>query len=91
MPVLFVNTRTVKNMGRYFSIQMKSKTTLDKIILNDSSHGILIEGDLGELSELSILEEKLLEIQFTNGVLRLEINRPELLRATEKSISEQER
>jgi len=70
---------------------MKSKTTLDKIILNDSPHGILIEGDLGELSELSILEEKLLEIQFTNGVLRLEINRPELLRATEKSISEQER
>jgi len=65
---------------------MKSKTTLDKIILNDSQQGILIEGDLGELSELSILEEKLLEIQFTNGVLRLEINRPELLRATEKSI-----
>lgn len=91
MPVLFVNTRTVKNMGRYFSIQMKSKTTLDKIILNNSPHGILIEGDLGELSELSILEEKLLEIQFTNGVLRLEINRPELLQATEKSISEQER
>ena len=91
MPVLFINTRTVKNMGRYFSIQMKSKTTLDKIILNDSQQGILIEGDLGELSELSILEEKLLEIQFTNGVLRLEINRPELLRATEKSISEQER
>ena len=86
MPVLFINTRTVKNMGRYFSIQMKSKTTLDKIILNDSQQGILIEGDLGELSELSILEEKLLEIQFTNGVLRLEINRPELLRATEKSI-----
>ena len=91
MPVLSINTRTVKNMGRYFSIQMKSKTTLDKIILNDSQQGILIEGDLGELSELSILEEKLLEIQFTNGVLRLEINRPELLRATEKSISEQER
>jgi len=65
---------------------MKPKTTLDKIILNDSQQGILIEGDLGELSELSILEEKLLEIQFTNGVLRLEINRPELLQATEKSI-----
>lgn len=70
---------------------MKSKTTLDKIIVNDSQHGILIEGDLGDLSELSILEEKLLEIQFTNGVLRLEINQPELLQATEKSILEHEK
>ena len=73
-------------MGRYFSIQMKSKTSLDKIILNDNQDGILIEGDLGDLSELTILEEKLLEIQFSNGVLRLEINQPELLQATEKSI-----
>lgn len=73
-------------MGRYFSIQMKSKTSLDKIIINDSQQGILIEGDLGDLSELSILEEKLLEIQFSNGVLRLEISQPELLQATEKSV-----
>ena len=76
----------MKNMGRYFSIQMKSKTSLDKIIVNDSQQGILIEGDLGDLTELSILEDKLLEIQFSNGVLRLEINQPELLQATEKSI-----
>ena len=65
---------------------MKSKTSLDKIILNDNQDGILIEGDLGDLSELTILEEKLLEIQFSNGVLRLEINQPELLQAAEKSI-----
>jgi len=65
---------------------MKSKTSLDKIIINDSQQGILIEGDLGDLSELSILEEKLLEIQFSNGVLRLEISQPELLQATEKSV-----
>jgi hypothetical protein len=68
-------------MGRNFSIQMNSKIYLDKIILNDDNQGILIEGNLGDLIELSLLEDKLLEIQFSNGILRLEINRPELLHA----------
>ncbi len=73
-------------MGSFFSIQMNSKTDLDKVMINDDKHGILIEGDLGELSNISLLEEKLLEIQFTKGVLRLELNQSELIRATEKSI-----
>lgn len=73
-------------MDRFFSIQMNSKKDLDKVMINDDKHGILIEGDLGNLSEISLIEEKLLEIQFKKGVLRLEINRSELLQATEKSI-----
>ena len=73
-------------MGRFFSIQMNSKTDLDKVMINDDKHGILVEGDLGDLSEVSLIEEKLLEIKFTKGVFRLEINRLELLQATEKSI-----
>ncbi len=63
---------------------MNSKKYLDKIILNDDKQGILIEGNLGDLIELSLLEDKLLEIQFSNGILRLEINRPELLHATKE-------
>jgi len=69
-------------MGRNFSIQLNSKINLDKIIVNNDHQGILIEGDLGDLTELTLLEDKLLEIQFSNGILRLEINKPELLRVT---------
>jgi len=69
-------------MGKYFSIQLKSKQNLDKIIVNDDQQGILIEGDFGNLLDLFLLEDKLLEIQFSNGVLRLEINKSELLQAT---------
>jgi hypothetical protein len=69
-------------MGRYFSIQMNSKKNLDKIIVNDDQQGILIEGDLGDLIDLFVLEDKLLEVQFSHGVLRLEINQPELLQLT---------
>ena len=69
-------------MGKYFSIQLKSKQNLDKIIVNDDQQGILIEGNFGNLLDLFLLEDKLLEIQFSNGVLRLEINKSELLQAT---------
>lgn len=71
-------------MGRYFSIQMNSKQNLDKIIVNDGQKGILIEGDFGDLIDLSLLEDKLLEIHFSNGVLRLEVNNSELLQVTTK-------
>jgi len=73
-------------MGRYFSIQMNSKVNLDKVMINDNKEGILIEGDLGEFQEISLIEAKLLELQFSTGVLRLEITLPELLRVTDESI-----
>ena len=73
-------------MGRYFSIQMNSKVNLDKVMINDNKEGILIEGDLGDFQEISLIEEKLLELQFTTGVLRLEITLPELLQVTDESI-----
>lgn len=82
----------MKNMGRNFSIQMNSKKNLDKIIVNNDQQGILIEGDLGEFIDLSLLEDKLLEVQFSHGVLRFEINKSELLKTTKncKSVSKQQ-
>ena len=71
-------------MGRYFSIQMNSKQNLDKIRVDDGQKGILVEGDFGDLIDLFLLEDKLLEIQFSNGVLRLEVNNSELLQVTKK-------
>jgi len=63
---------------------MNSKQNLDKIIVDDGQKGILVEGDFGDLIDLSLLEDKLLEIQFSNGVLRLEVNNSELLQVTKK-------
>jgi len=70
-------------MGRYFSIQMASKRSLNKMIVNNSQEEILIEGDFGSLVDILLLEEKLLEIKFSEGILRLEIDKDELLRFTE--------
>ena len=61
-------------MGQNFSIEINSKMNIDKIILNDSNEGILFEGDLGVFRTLSLIEDTLLELQFSNGTLRLEID-----------------
>ncbi len=62
---------------------MNSKHSLNKIIVNNSQEGILIEGDFGNLVDVLLLEEKLLEIIFSAGVLRLELDKEELLKFTE--------
>lgn len=65
-------------MGRSFSVEIKSKKYLDKISILNGDEGVLIEGDYGELCYLSLHEEKLLEIQGSNGVFRIELTKSEL-------------
>ena len=68
------------NLGRSFSVEIKSKEYLDKISIYDDDHGVLIEGEFGELCYLSLHEDKLLEIQGSKGVFRIEISRSEIAR-----------
>jgi len=65
-------------MGRSFSVEINSKRYLDKISILDGDEGVLIEGEYGELCYLSLHEDKLLEIQGSNGVFRIELTRSEL-------------
>lgn len=65
-------------MGRSFSVEIKSKKYLDKISILDDDQGVLIEGEYGDLCYLSLYEDRLLELQGSNGVFRIEILRSEL-------------
>jgi hypothetical protein len=67
-----------ESMGRSFSIEIKSKNHLDKISILDDDQGVLIEGEFGELCYLSLHEDRLLEIQGSNGVFRIEVTKSEL-------------
>jgi hypothetical protein len=70
-------------LGRSFSLEIKSRDYLDKISILDGRNGVLIEGDIGDLIKLSLHEDKLLEIQGTNGVLRIELSRINLFKVLE--------
>ena len=65
-------------MERSFSVKIDSKDHLDKISIFDDEHGVLLEGKFGELCQLSLHEDKLLEIQGSKGVFRIEVLRSEL-------------
>ena len=69
-------------MGKHtFSIELKSKEYLKHVAIpNDAEDGVSIEGDLGELEAVGLVEGVVLEIQGTNGSLKMDLKEEELKR-----------
>ena len=68
-------------MGSIFSVEMKSKKHVRNISISDQAHDrVLFDGDLGRLSEVSIIDSSSLEMVGVNGVLRIEIEEDVLQR-----------
>jgi hypothetical protein len=61
--------------GCVFSVEIDSKTHVKKISLSDEAHDpVILEGSIGELKEISIIESSALEFIGENGVLRVEVD-----------------
>ncbi len=74
-----------KSRQHAFSIYLKSKEYLKRLsIPNESSDEVLIEGFIGELHTASLVEGAMLEIEGTNGSLRMDLNEDELLTLLKK-------
>ena len=62
-----------------FSVELKSKEYVKLVtIASDTKNEVLIEGFLGELQELSFLENSLVEITGVNGTLRVDLTNDDL-------------
>jgi hypothetical protein len=62
-----------------FSIEMKSRYSLSHISLSDkSAEPVLIQGELGGLEGVYLLEDVTLEVRGVKGTLRLDISKEEL-------------
>ena len=90
-------TNPQKNLGHMFSVELASKNFVKRLAIpGDSDDKVLIEGFLGELKEIGITEGIMLEIQGTNGILRIDLSEEELrkllpsTKANEKTQSLQE-
>jgi hypothetical protein len=72
----------VRKEGNHaFSIELKSKEFLRNIVIsNRTGETVLVEGFLGELEELSLVEGAMLELRGNNGVLRMDLKEGELKR-----------
>ena len=67
------------NYSHMFSIELTSKNFVKRLAIpSDSDDKVLIEGFLGELKEICITEGIILELQGTNGILRIDLSEEEL-------------
>jgi len=62
-------------MEHEFSVEIRSKRHVKKMSFStETRDGVLLEGCLGELTGLSMVEGVVLEVKGVNGVLRLDID-----------------
>jgi hypothetical protein len=58
---------------------MKSRDNIKTISMSNIPHeSVLFEGFLGELEELGMVEEVILEMKGSNGILRIDLSEKEL-------------
>jgi len=62
-----------------FSIELKSKEYMKRVAIpNEAGDTVLIEGFLGELEEIDLVEGVMLEVKGANGILRMDLKEEEL-------------
>jgi hypothetical protein len=62
-----------------FAIELKSREYLKLVAIpNDTGDNVLIEGFLGELEAVDLIEGVMLEIRGTNGTLKMDLKEEEL-------------
>lgn len=72
-------------MDRGFTAEISSKQYVKNISISNEAHDrVLFEGIFGELVELYMVEDKVLEIKGTEGTLRIDITKQELARIFER-------
>ena len=63
----------------FFSVEIDSKKHLSNVsISNNSRERVLIEGFLGEFSEIEMIENALIQFKGVYGVLRIDLSNDEL-------------
>ena len=63
----------------FFSVEIDSKKHLRNVSISNNSHErVLIEGFLGDFSEIEMIENALIWFKGANGVLRIDLSKDEL-------------
>ena len=59
----------------FFSVEIKSKKHLKNVLISNNLHErVLVEGFLGEFSEIKMIENALIQFNGANGVLRIDLS-----------------
>lgn len=70
-----------------FSIEMASKAHMNRVSVSNELNGeVLLEGELGGLVQIELIEGILLKITGDNGVIYIDLTEKELLQVLSKKI-----
>jgi hypothetical protein len=79
-------------MIRTFSVEISSTKHIRQVILSDENpDGVLLEGSIGNLREVTLVENSVLEVRGTSGVMRIDLGRDELFVALTGSNGHQDK
>ena len=82
-----MSSETKKAEKHTFSIELKSKEYLKLVAMpNGASDNVLLEGFLGDLEVIDLVEGAMLEIQGTNGTFKMDLKEEELNRLFRKGV-----
>jgi len=67
------------DVGRGLSIEMKLRKHVKSLVVSEEMlDQVLFEGNLGQILELSMVDNRVLEVRGVNGVLRVDLTLEEL-------------
>ena len=64
--------------GRVFSIELDSGNALKKVSVPNGKQRVLLEGTIGSLEHARFVEDAILELIGTDGVLRVDLSKEDL-------------
>ena len=74
--------------GHGFSVELRRKNHVRSIsVSNSEREGVLLEGTIGEIEEIDILEGAVLQIKGTHGTIMVDICEDKLRALLEKKVS----
>jgi hypothetical protein len=62
-----------------FSVQMKNTKSISGLVIDRKKDGVFLEGELGLIEDLELIEERVLTIKGENGTIRIDLSREELM------------
>jgi hypothetical protein len=72
--------------GRVFTVELDSGSDLKKVSVPNGNRRILLEGTIGALRKAEFLEDSILELQGSGGVLRVDLSREDLVMTAQNQI-----
>jgi hypothetical protein len=69
---------------RVFTVELNSRSDMKNLIVQNRAQHVLMEGTIGILKHAEFVEDTVLELIGTRGVLRLDLTREDLAKPTSK-------